>query len=58
MDTDARYERPCRWLLAVAAAVHWVAAALVIAERLLIESNGFDAPATQTLVFAVAKALN
>ena len=35
MDSDdARYERPCRWLLAVAAGIHWVAALLVIRNHL------------------------
>ncbi len=34
MDTDAQYERPCKWLLAFAAAIHWVAAVLLISSSL------------------------
>jgi hypothetical protein len=30
MDADLRYERPCRWLLAVGAGINWVSAMLVI----------------------------
>lgn len=30
MDGDARYERPCKWLLATGAAINWVAAMLVV----------------------------
>ena len=30
MDGDARYERPCKWLLATGAMINWVAAMLVM----------------------------
>jgi hypothetical protein len=30
MDGDARYERPCKLLLAVGAAINWIAAMLVV----------------------------
>ena len=30
MDSDARYERPCRWMLAIAAGIQWTAVALAI----------------------------
>jgi hypothetical protein len=36
---DARYERPCRWLLAVAAAMHWITAALLYSEHLQADSQ-------------------
>jgi hypothetical protein len=30
MDSDLRYVRPCKWLLAAGAAINWVAAMLVV----------------------------
>jgi hypothetical protein len=33
MDNDARYERPCKCVMAVAGGIHWVVAALILADR-------------------------
>ena len=33
MNPDLRYERPCRWLLFVGAGINWVAAMLIISDR-------------------------
>jgi hypothetical protein len=58
MDTDARYERPCRWLLAVAGGIHWIAAALVISDGFLeIESASQYARVLQNLVVGIVQAL-
>ena len=60
MDNDARYERPCKWVLAVAAGIHWVAAALVLISSDLHVGNqfvGHYARAVQELVNAILPAL-
>ena len=30
MDGDARYERPCKWLLTTGAIINWIAAVLIV----------------------------
>ena len=59
MDNDARYERPCKWILAVAAGIHWVAAALVISSDLHVGNQfvGHYARGVQELVNAILPAL-
>jgi hypothetical protein len=58
MDTDARYERPCRWLLAVAAGIHWVAAALMISDRFVeIESAGQNARYIKNMLASLIQVL-
>jgi hypothetical protein len=55
---DARYERPCRLLLAVAGGIHWVAAILLISDRFVqIESASRNARAFQDLLGLIVQAL-
>jgi hypothetical protein len=54
---DARYERPCRWLLAVAAGMHWVTAAFMWTEHLRasydVQIGGTIAGVLRTLIQAL-----
>lgn len=59
METDdARYERPCRVVLAIAAGVHWVSAALLLQiDTVQAESLDVYASRLGALAAAIAAAL-
>lgn len=58
MNPDLRYERPCRWLLAVGAGINWIAAMLVISNRADAAPALHYARIVEPLLDAIARAFS
>lgn len=58
MNPDLRYERPCRWLLAVGAGINWVAAMLVISNRVETAPSVHYAQVIEPLLNAIVRAFS
>jgi hypothetical protein len=52
-EDDARYERACRLLLAVAAGIHWVCAGIVWHSHRLAQVEAIDVYAWVTTIAAL-----